>query len=86
MGGDDLGDLVRIDARVLGKVGRGGEMLRLPISPRERLVGDSLDERLQEPVLAALRRERIVVEVQELLADEVVEKRAQRGLVAACKR
>ena len=72
---DDLGDLVRVDARVRREVAGSGEVLRLPIPPRQRLVGDALDERLQEPVLAALGREGVRVEVEELLADEVVEKR-----------
>ena len=58
MGRDHLRDLVRIDPRALGKVTRRGKVLRLAVAPRERLVRDSLDQRLYEPELAALAAER----------------------------
>ena len=55
VGGDHLCDLVRVDARPPRRGSappRGGA---LAIAARERLVGDPLDERLQEAVLAHAR-------------------------------
>jgi hypothetical protein len=73
--GDDLGDLVRVDAGVSREVRRGGEVLRLPITSAERLVRDPLHERLQEAVLASLGRAGIGVEHEHLLPHE----RRQQG-------
>ena len=52
--GDHLGDLVGVDPGALRQVARRREVLRLAIAARERLVGDTLDQRLDEAVLPAL--------------------------------
>ena len=46
------------------------QMARPAVAPRDRLVGDALDERLQEAELAPLGRERIGLDREQLLADE----------------
>ncbi len=56
---DHLGDLVGIDPGIGCQEACRREVARPAVAPRDRLVGDALDERLQEAELPALRRERI---------------------------
>ena len=63
MRGDHLGDLIRVEPRVALQVRRGREMPSLALPSRQRVVGDALDERLEEAVLAALRRARVGLDV-----------------------
>ena len=58
----------------------GGEVPRLPLALRERLVGDVADEVLEEAVLAVLGRARIGLDAEDLLADERGEQRLELGL------
>ena len=51
---DHLCDLVGVEAGVVGEVARRGEMARASVAPGDGLVGDALDERLEEAELAAL--------------------------------
>ena len=53
----------------------GGEMAGLAVAPRERVVGDLANERLDESVLAALRRAGVGLEGKELAPDEGAEAR-----------
>jgi hypothetical protein len=56
-----------------------------PLAPRQRLVCDPLDERLEKPVLAALRRTRVGVDGEELLANERFQHRRKGFLVCLAK-
>ena len=62
-------------------------MLRLAVAPRQRLVRDALHEVLEEPVLSALRRTRIGLDGQHLLADQRREEMLElrRGEPADCR-
>ena len=57
-----------------------------PLLLRQRLVGHPLEQVLQEAVLAALRRARIGLEVEHLLADEGREQRIELGLRRSAER
>ena len=72
--GQRAGQLVVAERLV---VARRGEVPRAPVAPRERAVGDLADERLDEPVLAALRRARIALDVEQLAPDEVAQARLE---------
>ena len=52
--GDHLRDLVGLDPRLLREIDGGAQVLRLPVVSRKGLVGDPLDQRLEEAVLPAL--------------------------------
>jgi hypothetical protein len=70
VGRDDLDRLLLgLSGRLVEVLG-GREMLRLPVRPRERLVRDLLQEVLEEGVLAALRRARVGLHREHLLAHE----------------
>ena len=71
VGGDDLDHLV-----VALVQSRGGEVTRLALVLREHVVRDPAHEILQEAVLPALGRERVVLQPQHFLADEL----GQHGL------
>src|SRR5581483_781428 len=75
VGGDDLDDLVLLRAPDGRQVACGGEVLLLPLPPRDRLVGDVADDVLEERVLAALGRPRIGLNPEHLLTHE----RGERG-------
>ena len=68
VGRDDPGDGVG--------VGIGSQMLcdrdmaRLAVAPRQRFVGDPSQQCLDKPVLAPLRRPRVGVDVEDLLATQ----------------
>ena len=66
--GDDLDDLVLLGAEGVREELRRGEVLRLALAARERFVCDALDDVLQERVLAALGRQRIGLDGEDLLA------------------
>ena len=68
MRGDDAGKLV-VSERF--KVVGGGQVLRAPVWPRKRRVGDFSDEALEKPVLPTLWRAWVDVDRQELFANEV---------------
>ena len=74
MSRDDLDDLVVVLVQR-----RRGQMAGLALVLRDHLVGDAPHQVLEEPVLAALGRERVGLERQHLLADE----RGQQGLEVA---
>ena len=75
--GDHLGDLVRIDAGLGGEEGGDGQVAGPPVAPRDRLVRDALDERLQEAELSALGRERVGLDGEQLLAHEASRRAAR---------
>ena len=64
----------------------GGEMADLAVAPGEGVVGDLPDERLDERVLAALRRTGVGLEGQQLPANEVTERVGERRRVAPAHR
>ncbi len=76
---DDLDELVLL-ARDALEEPRRREMLRLPLAQRQRLVGDPLDDVLEEGVLAALRRARIGLDGEDLLAQQARQQRLQLRL------
>ena len=78
--GDHFRDLVLVEARLPLEEARGCEMARLSVAPCERVVRDALDERLQEAVLAPLRRARVGLDREQLLAHERVEDRLELDL------
>jgi hypothetical protein len=67
---DDLRDLVFLGAPGRGEEAGRSQVLRLTVSPRERLVGDALDDVLKERVLTSLRRARIGLDGEDLLAEQ----------------
>ena len=73
MGGGDFDDLVLVGSPRLEEIAGDREMLVLAVALRKRLVGDRSHEVLEERVLAAVRRPRIGLERDDLLADERVE-------------
>ena len=75
---DDLDDLVLVDRRA--EVGRRREVPRLALVLRHRVVRDLLHEVLEEPVLAAVRQQRVDRDREHLLADERAEQRGDLGL------
>ena len=77
--GEGAGGLVGPEA--LEETGRG-EVTGLAVTLGEGVVGDLADERLDEPVLAALGRARVGLEGQELAPDE----RAQARLELSARR
>ncbi len=70
MAGQDAGELGVADRLVDP---RDGEVPSAPVSPRQRRVRDLADERLDESILAALRRARVGLELEELAADEIAQ-------------
>ena len=66
--------LVVADALV---VARHGQVPRATVAARERAVGDLLDQRLDEPILAALRRSRVGLDLEQLAADQGAQPRLQ---------
>ena len=84
--GDHLRDLVGVGTRVLGQEARDGEVACATVAPRDRLVGDPLDEGLEEPEMASLRRERVGVDRQQLLSNEAVRELLHLRLVEAGQR
>ena len=80
---DHLRDLIRVDPCLSLEEAGGGEVAGLPVAAGERLVRDALDERLQEAVLAALRRARVGLEREQLLPHERGEDRLEVGLCAS---
>ena len=84
MRGDDLDDLL-LDQRLLEERG-GGEVPRLAVGLRERLVGDLAQQVLEEAVLAVLGRARVGLDAEDLLAGERGEDRLELGLGAAPQR
>ena len=81
MRGDDLDDLL-LDQRLLEER-RGREMPRLAVGLGERLVGDLAQQVLEEAVLPVLRRARVGLDAEDLLAGERGEDRLELGLAAA---
>ena len=63
----DPGQLLAVERL---EVPRGGEVARPAILLREGLVGDLADQPLDEDILAALRRSRVVLECQDLAPNE----------------
>ena len=61
MGGDHLDDLLLVRPAG-GEVPGGRQMTCLAVGLRERLVGDALQQVLEEAELAALRRARVGLE------------------------
>ena len=84
VGGDDLDDLLL--AKRLLEERSGREMLGLSVGLRKRLVGDPAQQVLEEDVLAVLRRARIGLDREHLLADERGEERIELGLGQATQR
>jgi hypothetical protein len=86
---DHLGDLVGVQAGLLREVARGGEVLRLAVAAGEGLVGDALDECLEEPVLAPLGGAGVRVEEEKPLRTRVARSpstSSARGASAASPR
>ena len=73
--GQDPGQLVAVEGL---EVARGREVARPTVLLRQRLVGDLADQPLDEDVLAALRRARIVIDGQDLASDEAPKSRLER--------
>ena len=86
VGGDDLDDLVLLGAPDRRQELRGREVLRLALLLRDRLVGDVLDDVLEERVLAALGRARVGLDREDLLADQRGEQRLELCLGQAGQR
>src|SRR5215208_4225109 len=78
--GDDLDCLVLVRARKREQELSRREVLRLALPPRDRLVGHPLDEVLNERVLAVLRRARIRLDREQLLAHERPEQGLELGV------
>ena len=73
MGGEDLGHLRRGVAPALLQVTGGGQMACLAVAAPQRAIGSAAHQALQEVVLASLRRQRIIVECEQLLGHHAVE-------------
>jgi len=76
MGGDDLDELVLVAPEREQEPG-GREVLRLPLAKRQRLVGDALDDVLEEGVLATLGRARVGLDGEDFLPEQRGEQRLQ---------
>src|SRR3970282_1519607 len=63
------------------EVASGSQVAGPPGSLGAGAVGDFADERLDEPVLAALRRAGVNLEVEQLAPDEGLEARLELGLI-----
>jgi hypothetical protein len=72
---DDLDHLMPGGPERLLEVGGRGQVARLPLPLGERLVGNALEQVLEEAVLAALGRTRIGLQRQHLLAHEAADSR-----------
>src|SRR6202011_1358505 len=83
MSGNDLCDLLLVAPRAL-QVRRGGQMSQLAIAPRERAVGHASHKVLYEHVLTALRRPWIRLDSQQILVDQVGERRLN-GVAGLCR-
>lgn len=70
VGRHDFDDLDVVGPELVLEVCGDLEVAGLPLLPGEPVVGDLQDERLQEAVLAALRRARVALQGEDLLADE----------------
>ena len=80
VGGDHLDDLLLVCPGRC-EVPGSRQVTCLAVGLRERLVCDPLQQVLEEPELAALRRARVRLEGEYLLADEAEEERLDLGLV-----
>src|SRR5205085_1174754 len=65
---------------------RGGEMPRLALVLRKRVVCDLLHQRLEKAVMAALGRARVAFEPEDLLADERCEQRRDLVRISTAER
>ena len=79
---DHLDDLVLVGGERPRQILGRSQVLRPPLALRKRLVGDVPDEVLQEAVLAALRRTRIGLHTEHLLAHERGEQRLELASAA----
>ena len=86
MGRDHLDDLVVVTGPRILEQPRDREVLRLAVTPGERLVRDPLHQGLQEPELSPLGRTLVRLDREELASDESLERFADRVLVAAGQR
>ncbi len=68
--GDHLGDLLLVRADAGFELGRDAQMAFLPFLARQRVVGDLLEQGMQESVLAALGRARVDFDDENFLRDE----------------
>jgi hypothetical protein len=84
--GDDLGRLVLLRAPEREQELRRREVLRLALAPRDRLVGDPLDEVLEEGVLPVLGRAPVGLDREQLLANERRERGFELRLGQTCER
>ena len=80
VGGDDLDDLVLLGAPDGREESRRGEMFRLSPLLGDGVVRDLLHDVLEERVLASLRRARVGLDGEHLLAEERREQRLQLPL------
>ena len=80
---DHLRDLIRVEPRLALEEAGCRKMPSLAITARKRLVGDTLDERLQEAVLAPFGRARVGLEREQLLPHQGGEDRLEVGLGAS---
>ena len=80
--GDHLGDLLAVVGEGLTEVGGDGEVPRLSLAKRKRLVGDLAQQLLGEAVVTALGRERVGGHLENVAAHELVELRPHLRLLA----
>ena len=80
MRGEHLGDVRRLARPRLAQVAGGRDVARLARPPRQRAVGDGAQQRLEEHVLPALGRARVVVAAEHLLGDEAVAARRSTSI------
>ena len=78
--GDDLDDLVLLRAPCRCEELSGCEVLGLPLASRDRLVGDPLDDVLEERVLPPLGRPGISLHRKDLLTEKAAEQRFELRL------
>ncbi len=82
VGADNLGDLGTLVGEGRSKVLCGLEVPCLALGPGQHVVGDGSDERLREGVLAALGRELVRPDGQDLLAHERAQQLVETARVA----
>ena len=84
--GDHGDDLFPVTGEDRPQVGGDGEVARLAITSRQRLVGDLAEQILGEAVTAPLGRQRVGRDLEHLAADQLAQRGGRRRLVEVADR